>query len=287
MMVQTVYTTGHPINEEVCKAFQQGSHLPSKHVSQFKPSPYLQFDAIGHPTYYTPTDRQDRYGHRLVPAISYGFLRGAETIFKTCEWYGVEWWEIDRGYFKPGHYDGYYRLSRNGLQATYQDIDLPSDRWERLNIKPQEWKRERGGYVLVCPPTEAAAYFHSVQPEAWSERITEEIKQHTDRPIRFRSKGDANNTPLAWDIDNAWCVVGFNSNVLLEALIRGVPAISGSVHTTYGGWLRKLIADVEKTDWQAIDRQPLLNYLSYCQWTLEEMRSGMAWKISKEIQGDA
>src|SRR5438105_1796739 len=110
----TVWTTSHRINQLVLEAVVEGLHKEG--VSCFL--------------------RKTRdYNGRPVPSLSYGVLRGAGQIYQDCEKAGVPWWNIDKGFFKPSHYDGFYRIGYRHLQPLFlADREEDDSRWRQLNI---------------------------------------------------------------------------------------------------------------------------------------------------------
>ena len=266
----TIWRTGHEINEAVVTAFRKGSLSLSPDEPPF---------TIKDVSFYRP-------GTKPPASVSYGILRGMETIFNACKASGVEWWEMDRGYFRPrfrNNLDGYFRISLNNTRVAYNaDLDLPSDRWDALKIVISPWQREKVGHILLCPPTEPVADFFGLDVAQWVDDVCMELIKHTDRPIIVRYKGDDRNYPVEYDIDGARCVVGYNSNVLIEALIKGVPAIQLQQADIYG-WNGLTLSDVE-SDMTNFDREKLFRFLAYNQFTLQEFAKGYGWKTAQKIQ---
>lgn len=245
----SLWETSHPINQKVMQSFKYGMALiseygdyPLKHIDRWK-------------------------GERNN--ISYGILRGTEKIFKASN----EYWEIDRGYFHPGHFEGYYRISRNGTRAKYNDAiarALPNDRLEALNLKIKPWQDNPKGYVLVCPPTELVREFFDV-PEDWVGMVKQRFPNHR---LVLRGK-DASQIHLRDALKGAYCVVTYNSNVAIEALMEGVPVVADSPD---------IIAWLDATEKACPDRELLFRFLSYCQFTLAEIQTGKPWQICQSIQ---
>lgn len=216
---------------------------------------------------------------KLNPSISYGFRRGTDTIFQRCMKEGIEWWELDRGYFRAKHYDGFYRISLNEIRAEFKaDINLPDDRWKALNIPVQPWKKKKDGYVLVCPPSYNVGKLFGISPYVWEADIRAQLGELIDLPLITREKHDDQNIPLEHAIENAYAVVTYNSNVAIESLIRGTPAFI--LDETFQTPLLDRICTEERF----FDRMPLFKYLSYCQFTLPEFESGYAWETAYKIQ---
>jgi hypothetical protein len=121
--------------------------------------------------------------------------------------------------------------------------------------------------------------------DLWVESVVNEIKKHTDKPIKVRrrpeSRGDrvVNNTFKDFIRDDTYCVIGFQSNALVEAVMCDIPVISlgnSSTKSIYNKDISKIeqlevISNDEKYAW--------LNHLAYSQFTREELTSGFAWDI--------
>ncbi len=264
--MHTIWHTDHVINKTVTRAFYEGMQA----VSTTKRTQYLPVDLYREPT----------------PSISYGILRGTGDIFKDCMRQGKEWWEIDRGYFGANHFHGYYRISLNGLRAQYRHHDLPRDRLDALGITYAPWQKN-GKHVLLCPPTEVVSNFLGVE-EYWSNllknkiRDWEKISQLEGREIRVREKDS--KTPLSEDLKDCHCVITYNSNVAIDALRAGIPAIGVDYGAEIRSWNHLGVIESNGLDIYQSDRESLFRYLSYCQFTLDEMRSGYAWEKCQEIQ---
>ena len=75
--------------------------------------------------------------------IGYGILRGMEDVFPECDRIKKPWFNVDNGYFKPNHYDGYYRVSFKNTQQTLglNQLTPRFDRLLNLNVITDEKKK--------------------------------------------------------------------------------------------------------------------------------------------------
>ncbi|MEE9611183.1 MAG: hypothetical protein V3W19_08020 [Desulfatiglandales bacterium] len=204
------------------------------------------------------------------PAIVYGVLRGCGEIIKQCEWIHRDYYHIDHGYFLRGHYEGYYRVTKNGLQSDGWGKFNPK-RFEDLKVPLRPWKRT-GRHIVICPLSKMAGEFINVDPKKWVETVLGELSLHTDRPIIVKYKDDK---PISSALEDAWCLVTHSSNAGVDAVVSGVPVIAlGHSACLPVSWD---IEDIESPHWPA--REQWTWNLASNQWTLEEMRSGEAWKM--------
>lgn len=264
----SLWHTGHSICTTVMRHFKQGmayisesGDYPLRHVDQYSGE---------------------------SNNISYGFLRGTDRIFQNSN----EYWEIDRGYFKPGHFDGYYRISMNGTRARYNAKvaeRLSSKRFKALGIHPEEWQpANKPGFVLIVPPTHAVTSFHKA-PKQWADEIADILDDKTDYPVRVRHKS-GQVCPLRDDLANARCVITYNSNVSIDALLAGVPVVAED--GLINGWNLLTLDDIirgadlrkDPVTGQMLDRQKLFNFAAHQQYTLDEMRTGKPWLAVQAMQ---
>lgn len=206
--------------------------------------------------------------------IGYGILRGIGDVMKECQQKGKPFFHIDRGYWKPGHYDGYYRISLCGTQQTIGLDKLEPD-YERLDkleveILP-EVKRE--GAALICPPTDYVADWLGLKLGAWG--MPTEIGESV---IEYRHKGTI--TPLQTSLDRVAKVITFNSSVGWEALRQGIPVFSDSTHSIVGAY-QKLVDKPLHLDIN--ERRKLFGIQASLQLTLDEIRQGMIWPLLQRL----
>jgi len=203
-------------------------------------------------------------------AIGYGILRGMDKALARHK----HWFLVDRGYFDPAHYSGYYRISYKGTQARYSEYSLVTSEYS----KPLQNIRTTGDYVLICPPTEAVCGYFGVIYSEWCKSATHEAEANGFKWV-MREKG--NPIPLADMLAKARAVITFNSSVGWQALQRGIPCLSDVQNSVVGSYYGvNSLADVI-TLHDTLPREPLFNFMRSHQFTLEEIRQGKAWCIIK------
>lgn len=80
---------------------------------------------------------------------------------------------------------------------------------------------------------------------------------------------------LQRDFDNAYCVVGFNSNALTESVMEGIPTFSMCASSMAWQCSNTDLSQIETPKF--FDRQQWLNNLGYCQWREDEIARGDPW----------
>lgn len=229
-----VWKTGHEIADTVAQALAEG--IPNAEIKD---------------TRFNASDTKEFGAH-----IAYGILRGTADIFKANQCYI----HVDRGYFHPGHYDGYYRISYKGTQAKYDAAFLISKEYDG-QLEPKR-RYDRSKPVLVCPPTLAVDTFFELG--AWIDWLP-------DNRI-MRDKGDTK--PIPWDDISA--VITFNSSVGWEALRRGIPCLSDPTHSVVGSYYNTKSIDECIELFHSRSRKPLFDLMASHQFTLAEIRKGVA-----------
>lgn len=206
-------------------------------------------------------------GEEADAGIGYGILRGMADKFRSLDATGKPWFNVDRGYWKPGHYDGYYRISLNGTQQTtgLDKLEPDYDRWDALGLSIETRPRhDPQGRILICPPTDAVTQFFQLQ----------NIHIKPDPKLIIRRKDSVES--LQKDLDKCCMVRTFNSSVGWEALRQGIPVVSDKSHSFVGAYQNQ----VDKMSQLTIDgRRRMFAVQSSLQLSLEEIKSGKIWPL--------
>lgn len=266
------YLSGNPVHDRVIRAFAEGCNAKLVENWQYEPSAVAVIFGV--------------YKSR----VPISFPRG--EIFRRQREKNLEVVVLETGYINRGDGENHhYAAGFNGLngRADFRNVGMPPDRAEKLGV---ELKPYRGGEsVILCGQVPWDA---SVDPTTtgvdhgiWLQATLERLKSYTNRNIRFRPHPLALNAlppldcelstvPLQQDLKNAHAVVTFNSNSGVEALIDGVPVFCADVGSMVWKIANRSLISIDvpnrpARDWWLAD-------LAYCQWTLDEMRSGEAWE---------
>lgn len=206
--------------------------------------------------------------------VAYGILRGTSEVFKQAQANGKFWVNLDKGYFKPSHYDGYYRISLCGTQQTtgLDKLEPDYERWYRLGLDCMS-RNMQGDNVLVCPPTDYVHDFFNLG-ERWTNNTEE---SYNGRAI-VRNKGAS--IDLQEDLNKSRKVYTFNSSVGWEALRQGIPVISDPTHSIVGAYTKMLDRSIHE-DYE--ERRRLFGIMAGLQLTLDEMKQGMLWPLLNRL----
>jgi hypothetical protein len=193
---------------------------------------------------------------------------------------------IDTGYVKR---DRYFMVGFDGLngRADFRNGDVPNDRWEALNVPLRPWRIE-GEHIVVAGQIPHDAACQHIDFRGWVKSVISEIEDRTKRTVIFRPHPlfdpngygvmgvEKSTRPLRDDLVNAHCVVTFNSNTAVDAVIAGIPAFcfdKGSMAVRVGN---HNLDDIENP--MTPDRRGWAHSLAYCQWRADEMAEGLAWR---------
>ena len=185
--------------------------------------------------------------------IGYGILRGMDKVYRECERQGKPYFIVDNGYWKPGHYDGYYRISLNGTQQTTNFPAPDYERWERLGLEIKPVRDiDPTKPILACPPSEAVMKFY---PDArnW----------FAPHGAVIRRKGDGEFDGF----ENYRSVSTYNSSMGWKGLLNGVSCVSsGGIMASHPYYAYRI---------------DLFATMAALQFTLDEIREGKAWDLIK------
>lgn len=250
------YDTGHALSEIVCAAMAKG---------------------FGCDIAVAPWSRPLE-----TPAAFYGRDRGTLAIVAQCAAAGNHWIMADNGYMGASQCDGFYKVSRDGFQCDGTGIPDEKRLVDVLTLTGQKFVKDwrpwtKEGHILMCPAIVDYERLHFFSARRWRTGVTKQIRKQTDRKIRVRYKPGhkrASGRSLAADLKDCHALITHDSNVAVEAIMTGVPVfITGtSPAQVLGNVDVETICD-PRTD---ADRWEWLSILAANQWTLDEIRDGMA-----------
>ena len=206
---------------------------------------------------------------------------GNETILVDKIDSNLPFWFIDSGYtnFIESN-KKWHRLVRNHLHFNTH-FDAPVDRLKLFKNFPQPWRHDGKAILIVEPGEFAAGIFHT-DAKTWGQEVAAELRKYTDRPIEFRSKTNKKTRKSLYQqllTGDYYCTVSINSNSAIESIWAGVPAITLDKHVS------NIVTRNSLSQINDLYYGPLGNWLawlSYCQFTHEELMDGTALRTIKE-----
>lgn len=221
-----------------------------------------------------------------TPLIIRGVGGGSRRALHHCWETGRTFYAIDTGYFGNGKIKQWHRVTKNNLQHLGPMEERPDNRLKQIN-----WKYKKplsGRDILICPPSDKVMkLFDQPDAETWTENVVKELKKYTDRKIRIRLKlprveRSTTNT-IQSDLDNdVYCLITYNSIAATEAILHGKPAIALGPNAAQV-LCNSSLSEIENLNHPTRDEvEAFARHLSYCQFTVHEMKNGKAWRILNE-----
>ncbi len=196
----------------------------------------------------------------------------------------LPFWFIDSGYtnfIEPNK--KWHRLVRNHLHFNSNFV-APADRLINFPSFPAPWKKDGKKILIVEPGPFAAGIFH-VEAKSWGQQVAEELRKYTDRPIEFREKTNKKTRKSLYKQlleGDYYCTVSINSNSAVESIWAGVPAITLDKHVS-NPVTRNSLSQINDLYYGSLG--DWLTWLSYCQFTYDELMDGTALEIIRKYHG--
>ena len=206
-------------------------------------------------------------------SVFYGAV-GLEKELRDAREAG-DWYYGDNAYFDRCR-QKFFRFTRNEFQP--HAIGAPDfGRLKAVGATLFPWS-SGGSHVVIV---ESSEHFHKLvgEPVGWLDRTLRKINSYTDRPLCVRrwrrDKGNA-AAGLAEDLQGAWALVTHMSAAANEAVLAGVPAfVTGlCAATPMSAGPLSALESPRRPD----GREEWAAWLAGQQWTLDELRRGVAWE---------
>jgi hypothetical protein len=196
--------------------------------------------------------------------------------------HGLDWWYIDTGYLGNIKDKWYFRITKNSHQMIHPVRERDDRRLRRLMIDRTQYPR--GSKILVVPPDpKVCSCYHLPDPEQWIEQTVLSIQQYTDRPIEIRRRPASRQVRVFTDTFTAAlqndvnAVVVWTSNCGTESVQHGIPVVSLGPSSV--SQVSEPLENIDNLPNLNLDKvEQWLRWLSYNQFTLTEMRRGVAWR---------
>ena len=265
-----VYLSGDPVHDRVLRAFAEGCNGQLVEGWQYEPSAVAVIFGV--------------YKSRVPKS----FPRG--EIFRRQRDKNLDVVVLETGYINRGDGENHhYAAGFNGLngRADFRNQEMPDDRVKKLAVGLGAWRE--GNYILLCGQIPWDASCENSDHNVWLQASAERLKGYSSRPIKYRPHPllpaqfvqpidgvELSTAPLVKDLADAHCVVTYNSNTGVDALLAGVPVFAHDQGSMVWSLANRSLISVDVPN--RPDRSQWLSDLCYAQWTLDEMRSGETWR---------
>jgi hypothetical protein len=186
---------------------------------------------------------------------------------------------FDLGYWRR---ESFYRFSINGWSPQLKR-GMPAGRFLSLGLDIKPW-RAAGDEIIVAGSTAKACREHGMGYQEWEREAVRKLKGMGKRVVYRPKPNDLSaqpipgaimdRRPISEALENCWAWVTHHSNSAVDALLAGVPVHCETGVASHFSVPLESLADPELRG----GREQFLYDVAWLQWTLEEMRSGEAWK---------
>ena len=227
---------------------------------------------------------EEIHANTTVPMATSGISKS--TVKTQAQKYNLDWWYIDTGYMGNRQDKHWFRVTKNNHQNAYP-IQFKDDlRLRRLQVDRTQY--QRGKKILVVPPDpKVCSCYQLPASDQWIQETVALIKQYTDRPVEIRQRPLSRQVRVFTDTfadalqNDVSAVVLYTSNCGTESVQHGIPVVSlGPSSVTQISQPIEKIDNLDNLDQDHSEQ--LLRWLSYNQFTIPEMRKGIAWQILTE-----
>lgn len=229
------------------------------------------------------TNYSDTLSNSVYPVAWSGV--GHFEILRNLQRCQLDFYYIDTGYIGNKKLKTYKRITKNKLNDDREIIDRPNDRLSILTVDREQYKR--GSDILIIPPDQKVlnCWAPGIILEEWLTDIQNMLKSLTDRKViirtRIKNRADrlVNNKFTDSLKNNVHATLVWSSNCAVESVLHGIPVINlGPTATTkVSPFILDQVNDVPDLDPDLVESW--IKHISYCQFTDEEMKSGLAWNL--------
>ena len=249
-------------------------------------------------------DEKDYAGVEADVAVFYGLEGNTPRIFRDYKRIAKAAY-VDLGYWgrvlPEDKWSGHHKIVINDRHPTdyFQNRRHDDSRVKQFRLQLKMWREsarfpDGHKHILLAGMGDKGAAAEGYDAEEWERWAIEKIREVTKRIIIYRPKPSWKSarpivgksilySPPKQKLDEvlhgAHAIVTHHSNVAIDGLIAGVPCFTvKGVASKMGTNNLLMIEDPLFPE----DRQQFLNDVAYCQWSVKEMREGIAWRDLKE-----
>lgn len=227
---------------------------------------------------------EEIYANTTIPMAFSGISKSA--ALNQARQHNLDWWYIDTGYLGNVKDKYYFRITKNNHQNVYPTQPRDGRRLTKLQVDRTQYRR--GKKILIVPPDpKVCSCYQLPPPDQWIQQTTALIQRYTDRPIEIRQRPPSRQVRVFSDTfaaalqNNVSAVVLWTSNCGTESVQHGIPVVSLGPSSVWQ--LSQPIEKIHNLDNLDPDQvEAHLRWLSYNQFTLSEMRKGVAWHQLQE-----
>ncbi len=209
-------------------------------------------------------------------AAFFGVTEATRHLWHQARAEGRDWYYLDNAHFDVSR-GRLFRAAKCAVQASGSEPPNWA-RWAALGVTIRPWTKQ-GRHVLLVVQSQTYMRVVAGQPGDWWRGALELLRRHTDREIvvrGWRSDKLALAVTLAEALHDCWALVTWSSSAANEALLAGVPVFTAGACAAS----RMGSSDLTRIESPLYPdgRAAWAAALAGRQWTLDELRQGMAWR---------
>jgi hypothetical protein len=193
-----------------------------------------------------------------------------------------------------------WKMGINGINrdADFANQEIIEDRWPKFKIEMKPWK-QTGNVIVICGQHDnSEQWLGKPKMPKWTVQQIQELRKFTDKPILVRPhprnqftinekefkdvkikvpNRDYNtydDTDFKKTLQSTWAVINHSSNPAMEAVFSGIPVFVSQSSLCYDVGNHSL-GDIKTPSMP--NRAKWANWLSYTEWTVQEIREGLPW----------
>ena len=200
--------------------------------------------------------------------------------------------------------ENFYQIGWDNIKGigVYFNKNKPDDRWKMLGRELKDW-RDGGSYVLIFGQVRYGVGSQHIDIHTWYKQAIDSVL-NTDKDLQVALRLHPNSreppfatkdhlrykfirdNPFEEDISKALYTISFSSHSLVESILSGVPSVCNSeLSMGYPLFHVSDIAYSMKKYKEMPSREETLQWLynlCYTQWSVTEIRNGIAWNHLKQ-----
>ena len=213
------------------------------------------------------------------PAAFYGVTPATAHLWRQAKAEGRDWYYIDNAYFDKWR-GTFYRVTLNALQH-HGCGRSDGKRFESLGVQVMPW-RSGGEHICIAPQSDEFMQTCAGYKGRWVDDVHAELQRHTRRDLLLlpwsRDKREwYRRLPAA--LAEAHALVTFSSASSISAILAGVPAVVTAHDCITRAIATQWLDEIESLERVIDDRRLWAGVVADNQWTLDEMRSTLTWRM--------
>jgi hypothetical protein len=201
--------------------------------------------------------------------VFYGVNESNYDAWQKIKARGAPWFAIDNSYFDSVR-GQQFRVTRGALQVDAMAHATDGKRFDALGLKVKPIQINEKGHFVVIEQSPGFMRMLTSEPNwfaanaAWAKISGRDVIER-----RWDNDKLALQKTLVQDLQGAWTLLTYSSAAAVTALIEGIPCLVS--HDSAVARVRL------STDNSVDDRRHAFGVMADHQWTINEMKEGLAW----------